>query len=53
MEWALQVQILDEAVDVSFFSNAIETGLNSTVLPQAMGKELCRHNSLVLIGQSV
>ena len=33
-----QVQILYEAVSISFYANAFEKGMNSSLLPLAMGK---------------
>ena len=38
MKLVNQVQILDEAVCVSLHANAIEKGMNPSVLPLTMGK---------------
>ena len=38
MDIVTQVQILDEAVCISYSTNTIEKDINSTILPTAMGK---------------
>ena len=38
MDATIQVQILDEAVCISYSANTLEKGMIPTILPPAMGK---------------
>ena len=38
MDMVTRVQILNEAVDISLSTNALEKGMNPTIFPPAMGK---------------
>ena len=38
MKLTIQVQILDEAICISHYTNTLEKGMNTTILPQTVGK---------------
>ena len=42
-------QIIDEAVCISHGANALERGMNQTILPLEMGKYFIRQGSLTLV----
>ena len=53
MELAIPVQILDEAVCISYSANVLEKDMNPTILPPAKCKWLGRLGSLTLVWQLV
>ena len=50
---AIQVQILNKAVCISYCPNALSKCMNPTTLPPAMDKQSDRPGSLTLAWQSV
>ena len=53
MDSDTRVQILNEAVSISHSTNTPGKGMNSTILPTAMGKWYDRLGYLILIWQPV
>ena len=51
MELVIQVQILDEAVDVSLHANALGKGMNPSVLPSTMSNSNAEVGVLALVCQ--